>query len=121
MAQQSHSSQTYVGVSGAKIVGFYSIVVGEVQHADAPEHVINCMPRHPIPLLVLARLAVHSEWQGRRLGAGVLHDALARTYKSPTSSAFVRSPSMRKTRTLLRSTGISDLCRPTPIRTTCSC
>jgi GNAT superfamily N-acetyltransferase len=78
-AQQAHSSQTYVGVSGAKIVGFYTIVVGEVQHADAPERVVKGMPRHPIPLLVLARLAVHSEWQGRGLGTGLLHDALART------------------------------------------
>ena len=78
-AQQAHSSQTYVGVSGAKIVGFYSIVVGEVQHADAPERVVKGMPRHPIPLLVLARLAVHSEWQRRGLGAGLLRDALART------------------------------------------
>jgi GNAT superfamily N-acetyltransferase len=78
-AQQAHSSQTYVGVSGAKIVGFYTVVVGEVQHADAPERVVKGMPRHPIPLLVLARLAVHSEWQGRGLGAGLLHDALART------------------------------------------
>lgn len=78
-AQQAHSSQTYVGVSGAKIVGFYSIVVGEVQHADAPERVVKGMPRHPIPILVLARLAVHSEWQGRGVRAGLLHDALART------------------------------------------
>jgi Acetyltransferase (GNAT) domain len=37
------------------------------------------MPRHPIPLLVLARLAVHSDWQGRGLGAGLLLDALGRT------------------------------------------
>jgi GNAT superfamily N-acetyltransferase len=78
-AQQAHSSQTYVGVSGAKIVGFYSIVVGEVQHADAPERVVKGMPRHPIPILVPARLAVHSEWQGRSVGAGLLHNALART------------------------------------------
>jgi GNAT superfamily N-acetyltransferase len=78
LESRAHSSQTYVGVGGAKIVGFYSIVVGEVQHVDAPERVVKGMPRHPIPLLVLARLAVHSEWQGRRLGAGLLHDALAR-------------------------------------------
>ncbi len=37
------------------------------------------MPRHPIPLLVLARLAVHSEWQGRGVGAGLLLNALERT------------------------------------------
>ena len=78
-AQQANSSQTYVGVRDERIVGFYSIVVGEVHHANAPERVVKGMPRHPIPLLVLARLAVHSEWQGRGLGAGLLLDALART------------------------------------------
>ena len=77
-AQQAHSSQTYVGVRGVKIVGFYSIVVGEVRHADAPQRIVNGMPRHPVPLLVLARLAAHSEWQGRGLGAGLIHDTLAR-------------------------------------------
>jgi GNAT superfamily N-acetyltransferase len=37
------------------------------------------MPRHPIPLLVLARLAVHSKTQGRGVGSGLLLDALGRT------------------------------------------
>jgi GNAT superfamily N-acetyltransferase len=78
-AQQANSSQTYVGVSDKTVVGFYTLVVGEVQHADAPERVVKGMPRHPIPLLVLARLAVHSDWQGRGLGAGLLLDALGRT------------------------------------------
>jgi GNAT superfamily N-acetyltransferase len=78
-AQQSGSSQTFVGVNDGSVIGFYSLVVGEVKHADAPERVAKGMPRHPIPLLVLARLAVHSEWQGRRIGAGLLLDALGRT------------------------------------------
>ncbi len=73
-----NSSQTYVGVSDTTVVGFYKIVAGEVRHADAPERVVKGMPRHPIPLLILARLAVHSEWQGRRIGAGLLLDALGR-------------------------------------------
>jgi GNAT superfamily N-acetyltransferase len=37
------------------------------------------MPRHPIPLLVLARLAVHTKAQGRGIGSGLLLDALGRT------------------------------------------
>jgi GNAT superfamily N-acetyltransferase len=77
-AQQMNSSQTYVGLSDATLVGYYTIVAGEVRHADAPERVVKGMPRHPIPLLVLARLAVHSEWQGRRIGAGLLLDGLGR-------------------------------------------
>jgi GNAT superfamily N-acetyltransferase len=78
-AQQANSSQTYVAVDGNEVVGFYTIVAGEVQHADAPERVVKGMPRHPIPLLVLARLAVHAEAQGRGVGAGLLLDALGRT------------------------------------------
>jgi GNAT superfamily N-acetyltransferase len=78
-AQQAGSSQTYVGVSDKTVIGFYSLVVSEVKHADAPERVAKGMPRYPIPLMVLARLAVHSDWQGRRIGAGLLLDALGRT------------------------------------------
>ncbi len=78
-AQQANSLQTYVAVSDEEVVGFYTIVAGEVQHADAPERVVKGMPRHPIPLLVLARLAVHAKLQGRGVGAGLLLDALGRT------------------------------------------
>lgn len=78
-AQQANSSQTYVALSDGEVVGFYTIVAGEVRHADAPERVVKGMPRHPIPLLVLARLAVHSKAQGRGLGARLLFDALGRT------------------------------------------
>jgi GNAT superfamily N-acetyltransferase len=78
-AQQSNSSQTYVAVSGDEVAGFYTIVAGEIQHAQAPERVVKGMSRHPIPLLVLARLAVHTNAQGRRIGSGLLLDALGRT------------------------------------------
>ncbi len=73
------SSQTYVGLSGETIIGYHTIVVGQAVHADAPERVIKGMPRHPIPLLILARLAVHVGWQGRGVGAGLLLDAMGRT------------------------------------------
>lgn len=78
-AQQSNSSQTYLALSGHEVVGFYTIVVGEVQHAKAPERVLKGMPRHPIPLLILARLAVSTSVQGRGIGRGLLLDALGRT------------------------------------------
>jgi GNAT superfamily N-acetyltransferase len=78
-AQQANASQTYVGLGGSTIVGFYTLVVGEVRHASAPNRIVKGMPRHPIPLMALARLAVHAQWQGRGIGAGLLLDALGRT------------------------------------------
>ena len=78
-AQQSNSSQTYLALNGAEVVGFYTLVAGQVEHADAPLRVAKGMPRHPIGLMVLARLAVHSSMKGRGLGSGLLLDAMSRT------------------------------------------
>lgn len=35
--QQANSSQTYVGLADSQIIGFYTLVVGEVSYEDAPE------------------------------------------------------------------------------------
>jgi GNAT superfamily N-acetyltransferase len=63
----------------AEIVGFYTLVVGEVAYEDAPERLIKGLARHPVPLMLLARLAVGVRWQGRGVGAGLLKDAMRRT------------------------------------------
>jgi GNAT superfamily N-acetyltransferase len=78
-AQQAGSAQTFVGLSDETVIGYYSLVVGEVRHAEAPERVGKGMPRFPIPLMVLARLAVDHGWHGRRIGAGLMLDAFGRT------------------------------------------
>jgi GNAT superfamily N-acetyltransferase len=81
-AQQANSSQTYVALSGASVVGYHTLVVGQVEQAHAALRVAKGMPRHPIPLLILARLAVHKDWRGQGLGAGLLRDALSRTLQA---------------------------------------
>jgi GNAT superfamily N-acetyltransferase len=61
------------------VIGFYSLVVGEVEFDGAPERLARGLARHPIPLMVLARLAVDIHWQGKGVGAGLLKDAMLRT------------------------------------------
>jgi GNAT superfamily N-acetyltransferase len=61
-----------------EVVGFYSLATGGADHHDAPARVIKGVPRHPIPVIILARLAVHEDHQGQRLGRGLLRDALVR-------------------------------------------
>jgi GNAT superfamily N-acetyltransferase len=78
-AQQANSSVTYVGLSENVVIGFYTLVVGDVAATDAHERLAKGQARYPIPLMVLARLAVHREWQGRGIGAGLLRDAMIRT------------------------------------------
>jgi len=80
--QQAGAAQTYLGLHGTTVVGFYSLVVGEVAYADAPERLTKGLARHPVPIMLLARLAVSSAWQGRKLGAGLLKDAMRRTLQA---------------------------------------
>jgi GNAT superfamily N-acetyltransferase len=81
-AQQAGSSVTYVALVGSTIVGYYTLVVGEVGYADAPERLTKGLARHPVPLMVLARLAVHRAWQAKGLGKGLLRDAMERTVQA---------------------------------------
>ncbi len=80
--RQANASQTYVGLHVGEVIGFYSLVFGDVAYADAPERLTKGLARHPVPLMVLARLAVASGWQGRGIGAGLLKDALRRTLQA---------------------------------------
>ena len=76
---RSGSAQTYVAVALDGVIGLYSLTVGEVAYDAAPERLAKGLPRYPIPVIILARLAVDRRHQGRRIGAGLLIDALRRT------------------------------------------
>jgi len=78
--QQSNSAQTYVVCrTGRSVVGYYSLAVGAVERAAAPPRVAQGLARHPIPVMLLARLAADRSMQGRGLGKALLKDALLRT------------------------------------------
>jgi predicted N-acetyltransferase YhbS len=80
--QRANASQTYVGLDGEEVIGYYSLSVGEVAHADAPDRLKKGLARHPVPVMVLARLAVSTSWQGKGVGRGLLADAVRRTLQA---------------------------------------
>src|ERR1700693_5201701 len=77
-SQLSNSSQTYLAFSEDEVVGFYTLAFGDVNYEDASERLRKGVARHPIPQMILARLAVARGWAGKRIGSGLLKDALAR-------------------------------------------
>lgn len=77
--QKANSAQTYVCCLNGEVVGFYSLAVGSVDPEAAPARVMKGLARHPVPVMILARLAVDKDHQGKRLGKALLKDALLRT------------------------------------------
>ena len=76
---QSGSAKTFVATSDRHVVvGYYSLAAAQVLYADAPSRLQKGVARHPIPVVLLARLAVDRAWQGKGLGPGLLKDAILR-------------------------------------------
>lgn len=80
--QTANASQTYVGMSADTVIGFYTLVVGEIAYEGAAERLTKGLARHPVPVMLLARLAVSSLWQGKGAGGGLLRDAILRTLQA---------------------------------------
>ena len=75
------SARTYaiVDAEQERVVGYHALTVGSIEHAEATPRARKGMPRHPIPVVLLARLAVDESVQGRGIGSFLLRDAMART------------------------------------------
>jgi predicted N-acetyltransferase YhbS len=80
--QKAGASQTYVAADGTAIAGYYTLVVGEVAFEQAAQRLKKGLARHPVPVMVLARLAVGLGQQGKGIGAGLLKDAMVRTLQA---------------------------------------
>ena len=77
--QNADSARTYVACQGTTVIAYYSLAVGAVERADAPRRVGKGLAGHPIPVMILARLAVDRTKQGQGLGKALLKDALLKT------------------------------------------
>jgi GNAT superfamily N-acetyltransferase len=81
-SQKANATQTYVVIAGDQVIGYHTLVVGEVAHAEAPNRLKKGLAHHPVPIMLLARLAVSREWHGRGVGQALLKDALLRTLQA---------------------------------------
>jgi GNAT superfamily N-acetyltransferase len=76
--ERNESARTYVVHRDSLVVGYYSISAGSVSVEEAPARISKGLARHPIPIILLARLAVDKDERGTGLGKALLKDALRR-------------------------------------------
>jgi GNAT superfamily N-acetyltransferase len=79
-AQGAGSARTYVvhDDEQGRVVGYHALAAASVATDQATSRAAKGIPRHPIPAILLARLAVDSSVQGHGLGAWLLRDAILR-------------------------------------------
>ena len=79
-AQTSGSARTFVvAEDDQRVAGYFSLTVGQVDTLEAPERMRQGMGQYPLPVVILARMAVSARDQGRGIGLGMLQDAITRT------------------------------------------
>lgn len=78
-AQSSGSAKTFVAANNDHVGGYFSLTVGQIDAMDAPERIRKGMGQYPVPVVILARLAVSLHAQGCGIGIGLLQDAIRRT------------------------------------------
>ena len=85
-AAAAGSARTFVTVADdVRVAGYYALAAGSVERSGAAGRLGRRMPGHPVPVVVLARLAVDERDQGHGVGAGLLRDAMLRTLTAAES------------------------------------
>lgn len=78
-AQSSGSARVFVSTDDARVVGYYALAAAQVGPGEATERALKGQPtKRPVPAVLLARLAVDLEHQGKGLGRSLLQDAMLR-------------------------------------------
>jgi len=80
--QRNQCARTYVTTRGECVVGYYTLAAASARREDSPQRVAKGLAAHPVPLILLARLAVDQGEKGKGLGAGLLKDALLRVVQA---------------------------------------
>lgn len=78
--QRNNSARTFVATQteSREVVGFYSLCAASVEYEQSPERIRKGLAHHPVPLMLLARLAVDVRCKGQGLGTSLLQDAFLR-------------------------------------------
>jgi GNAT superfamily N-acetyltransferase len=77
VATAAGTAATYVLCRGERVVGYYALAMSAVAHERAPSRLRRGMP-DPVPVVLLARLALDRSEHGAGLGGHLLIDALRR-------------------------------------------
>ena len=86
-SQRMDSARTFVLVEDGHIAGYFSLTMGAVRRAEPPRALVRGLPGYPVGMVLLARLAVDTDHQGRGAGSVLLAEALRRAVAAGEAAA----------------------------------
>ncbi len=75
---QHGAARTFVTVQNKHVAGYYTLTIGAVGKEETPQRISKGLAKHPVPVVIIARLAVDKRFQGKGVGQALLKDALLR-------------------------------------------
>lgn len=89
-SQDKHLSVTKALLDNdGAIAGYYTLATGQVDFGDLPADIMKRLPRHVLPVAILAWLGVSTSHQGQGLGRLLLAQALRDCYEAGKTFAFI--------------------------------
>jgi GNAT superfamily N-acetyltransferase len=76
--QAGGGARTYVLTCGVRVIGYYSLAPASVSPEDTPDRIVKGQGHYPVPVILMARIAVDSSEQGKGYGKALFRDALLR-------------------------------------------
>lgn len=86
-SQRADLARTYLALADDAVAGYVSLTTGSIRREDAPKRYARGMPRHPLPTILIARLAVDRGHQRRGLGSRLLAQALRHAVAASDAAA----------------------------------
>jgi predicted N-acetyltransferase YhbS len=77
-ADRKNTARTFVFIENNTVLAYYALSAGSVRSSRVPTQ-LGELPRHPIPIFLLARLGVDKSVQGRGIGKALVKDAVMRS------------------------------------------
>jgi GNAT superfamily N-acetyltransferase len=75
---RANAAKTFVVCERNRVIGYYSLAMGSVDYEVASPRIKKGLAKHPVPVVIIARLAVDLGYQGKRIGISLLKDAFLR-------------------------------------------
>ncbi len=72
-----------------QLAGFFTLSAGSVSCSDLPESLAKTLPKYPVPVALIGRLAVNTNFHGKGLGSILLADACQKVANASSTLAVV--------------------------------